>query len=171
MYYGGMTSPAPLGDQLLSCVSRLNRWATRQASLSIPPAQARLLAQIEELGSTRIGDLARADHCSQPTMSAQLQRLGRQGWVRRAVDPLDARASLVELSEQGHRALRQVRTARAAVVAPLLERLDDSDRQRLREGLDVLQELLLAAAEPPPLPSPPIHLIPSSQEPARVAST
>jgi hypothetical protein len=60
------TSEDPIGAELLRVIARINRWATRQADVRIPPAQGRLLAQIDELGPARIGDLARADHCSQP---------------------------------------------------------------------------------------------------------
>lgn len=145
-----MTAAEPdmrLGGEVLGVVTRLNRWATRNADLPIPPAQARLLAQIEELRTTRLGDLARADHCSQPTMTSQVQRLQERGWVDRIVDPGDGRAVLVSLSDAGRTVLADVRARRTAAVAPVIERLSGADRERLRGALDVLGVLLVAASD------------------------
>ena len=143
-------SPSPLGDDLLGVIARLHRWASRQAEFDVPPAQARLLAQIDELGPARIGDLAVADHTSQPTMSAQVGRLEQAGWVVRSADPADARVSLISLSPSGARALADVRRARSAVVAPVIARLGPADRERLADAVEVLRDLLEAADTPAP---------------------
>jgi hypothetical protein len=45
-----------LGAELLSVVACINRMATRRADLPVPYAQARLLAQIEESGPSRVCD-------------------------------------------------------------------------------------------------------------------
>ena len=140
-----MKAPVDLGAELLGVIARLGRWATQQADLDIPPAQARLLAQIDALGRARIGDLARADHCSQPTMTTQVQRLLESGWVTREADPSDARAVLVALSRDGQRVLAEVRRAREQAVAPLLARVGDDERERVREAVETLARLLAAA--------------------------
>lgn len=141
-----------LGDELLAVTARMTRWATRLAELEVPPAQARLLAQVGELGPARVGDLARADHCSQPTMTAQLHRLEARGWIERSADPDDARAALIALSARGRAALGAVRQARVAVVQPVLERLSPEQLRRLGDAVDVLHELLDVAAEAPDKP-------------------
>jgi DNA-binding MarR family transcriptional regulator len=144
--YSSPVTTSPLGDELLGVIARLHRWASRQAEFDVPPAQARLLAQVEELGPARIGDLAVADHTSQPTMSAQVGRLEQAGWVLRSADPADARASLITLSPAGAGALAEVRRARSAVVAPVIDRLPAADRERLADAVVVLREVLAAAA-------------------------
>jgi DNA-binding MarR family transcriptional regulator len=138
-----------LGPALLSAVARLHRWATRNARLPVSPAQARLLAQIEELGPSRIGDLARADHCSQPTMSAQVHRLEQSGLAECSSDPQDARAVLVVITDRGRACLTQMRQARAEAVAPLLAGIDDGDRERLLDAVAVLTRLLEERSSPP----------------------
>ncbi|MGH3501294.1 MAG: MarR family winged helix-turn-helix transcriptional regulator [Nocardioidaceae bacterium] len=143
-----MSAPQPsLGADLLSVVARLNRWATYQASLPVSPALARLLGQIDAMGAARIGDLARADHCSQPTMTTQVQRLEESGWVRRTPDPADSRAVLISLSAEGSRLLRDVRRARADVFDPLIDRLSQVEQRRLQRALATLTELLNASVE------------------------
>jgi DNA-binding MarR family transcriptional regulator len=139
------TSEDPIGAELLRVIARINRWATRQADVRIPPAQGRLLAQIDELGPARIGDLARADHCSQPTMTTQVQRLEERGWVRRVSDPVDARAVLISLTDLGRTLLTDVRRERAAVLAPYVDGLSESQRARLADAVATLSDVLDAA--------------------------
>ena len=141
---------ASLGVDLLGVVARLNRLATQRTSLPLPWAQARLLSMIEDQGPTRISDLAALDHCSQPTMTMQVRRLEDAGLVARTIDPADARAVLIAITTEGRDTLRQVRTARAAVIDPYIAELDDDDRQTLAAGVRVLQQLLTAASSRKP---------------------
>lgn len=144
---GSGPSTEPLGADLLTAIARVNRWATRHAELEVPPAQGRLLALIASMGVARVGDLARADHCSQPTMTAQVQRLAERGLVQRAADPADARASLVSLTAEGTALLARMRAARAEVVEPILASLGEEGRSRLRAAVAALDDLLDAAGE------------------------
>jgi DNA-binding MarR family transcriptional regulator len=142
---GVVTTNEPLGDELLGLVARLNRWATRQARLEAPPAQVRLLAQINELGPARIGDLAHADHTSQPTMTGQVRRLEENGWARREPDPQDARASLITITPAGAEVLATARRSRAQTLRPVLDQLGEADRARLRDAVEVLRAVVDAA--------------------------
>jgi len=141
-----MTHADALGSDLLTVVARLNRYATQQAELTLPSAQARLLAQIEERGTSRICQLATADHCSQPTMTTSVQRLQAGGWVSRLPDPADARAVLVSITPMGTGALEATRAARGAVIAPHLATLDPADRTTLEAAVTILRRLLADAA-------------------------
>ncbi len=144
----GASGDDALGDDLLGVVARLQRWATRHADLPVPTAQLRLLALLEDLGQARIGDLGRADHCSQPTMSAQVQRLEALGWVERIVDGSDARASLLMLSHAGHQILTSGRRARTLAVAPLLASLSPAERRAVARAVHILDAALTTAAPP-----------------------
>lgn len=144
-----MTDTATLGNELLRSAARLSRWANRHATLQVAPAQLRLLSLMEELGPSRISALAVADHCSQPTMTAQVQRLEVTGCVRRITDQHDARACLVSLTPTGEDLLAHARAARGAALAPVLAgvaALEPRSSERLRIAVDVLQDLLDAAA-------------------------
>lgn len=149
-----MTDPdLPLGADLINVVARLNRWATRNARLPMPPAKARLLALVEAHQPARIGELAEADECQQPTMTAQLQRLEQSGWVSRAPDPDDSRAVQVTLTAAGQKMLAHVRQARAEAVAPAVSAMDPTGMQRLADAVDVLKELMAVAASTPHEPT------------------
>ena len=112
-----------LSSELLSVVARLNRWATRNAQVAAPIAGLRLLAALDEQGPCRIGDLARLDNCSQPTITTQVQRLHEAGWITRQPDAADARAVQIALSPAGRVELDRARRARAAVLEPRLANL------------------------------------------------
>jgi DNA-binding MarR family transcriptional regulator len=131
-----------LSSELLSVVARLNRWATRNAQVSAPIAGLRLLAALEEEGPSRIGDLARLDNCSQPTITTQVQRLQEAGWIARAADATDARAVRVSLSPAGRVELERARRARASVVQPALDGLSAHQRATLREATTILDRLM-----------------------------
>jgi len=135
-------SGAGLGSELLTVVARLNRLATQRIRLPLPWAQARLLGTIEDRGEARISDLAVLDHCSQPTMTTQVRRLEEAGLVARTPDPDDARAVLIAMTTKGSEVLAHVRTDRAAVIDPRIERLSQKDRDALSRAMDVLHRLI-----------------------------
>jgi DNA-binding MarR family transcriptional regulator len=136
------TTDTALAAELLSAVARINRLATQRVRVTLPFAQARLLAAIEDQGTARISDLAELDHCSQPTMTTHVRKLEDAGLVSRATDPSDARAVLITITEKGVAMLTQVRVARSAVIDPYLNRLAETDRQTLADAVRVMRNLL-----------------------------
>lgn len=141
------TDSTELGADLLGIVARLNRLATQRTRLPLPWAQARLLSTIEDRGEARISDLADLDHCSQPTMTTQVRRLEEAGLVTRAVDPVDARAVLIRITDAGRHVLTQARVDRAAVIDPLLEQLTAVERDTLVSAVDVMRRMLTLAQD------------------------
>jgi DNA-binding MarR family transcriptional regulator len=166
-----VTSTLSLGNELLRSSARLSRWASRHASFDVPFAQARLLALLDELGPSRVNTLAAADHSSQPTVTGQLQRLEAHGWVRREHDPDDARASLLSLSDEGRRKLESLRDARVAVLAPLLDELDEQGVADLRTAVAVLGRLLDSAARSSQPRATPARTVPRASGPSALSGT
>jgi DNA-binding MarR family transcriptional regulator len=140
-----------LGTRLLSAVARLNRWATRNAGMAGSIAAWRLLAAIDELGPSRIGELARVDNCSQPTVTGQVRRLEDAGWVQRETDPVDARAVRIALTPAGAANLRSARASRSAVLAPRLAELTPAQRRTLADAVVVLEQLAAPSRPEAPL--------------------
>ena len=81
--------------------SLLVRHLARGASLTIRT----VLATLAEDGPTRLTALAAATGVSQPAMTQSVGRMEREGLVIRLIDPEDARATLVDVTDAG-RALR-----------------------------------------------------------------
>jgi DNA-binding MarR family transcriptional regulator len=146
-----MTPTDALADELLRSAARLSRWASQHADLGLPYAQARVLALVDDLGAARITTLAEADHCSQPSMTAQVHRLEADGLVARTPDPADARATLVGLTADGAAVLARLRRARGAALAPVLDAVRP-DPGRLNDAVALLAELLDATRNAPATP-------------------
>jgi DNA-binding MarR family transcriptional regulator len=134
-----------LSADLVLHLGRLTRAITRQSeglSTSVPTASLRLLSQVDELGPVGIGALARADRCSQPTMSAGVAVLVERGWATKRPHPQDARSSLVALTAKGRAVLAQARRERADVVAAWLRADTRHDEDDLATTVSVLRGLL-----------------------------
>jgi DNA-binding MarR family transcriptional regulator len=100
-----------------------------------------LLDRIETGGAQRITDLAAREGVSQPAMTALVNRLEGGGWARRAADPADGRAILVDLTEAGHERLQQHRIDLTRRIADRLAQLDEADQAALLAALPALTRL------------------------------
>ncbi len=132
--------------------ARLARWAARQSRHAAPAAHIRALSQLEELGPCRIGELATADRCSQPTVSALVRRLEDDGLVQRLPDPEDSRACLVALTPQGHTQLAQVRRTGGEAIGAALRELDPDELDGVARAVGVFRRILATS-----LPTPDAH--------------
>jgi DNA-binding MarR family transcriptional regulator len=136
-----------LAVEFVVAAARLTRYASRHVS-AMPHAAMRLLGRLDELGPTRISDLAKADRCAQPTMTTLVQRQEEQGWVRREPDPSDSRASLISLTPAGRRELDRARREAGTAIADRLALLEDDDVRRLRDALHAMRAVLHPHADP-----------------------
>ncbi len=138
-------APPTLEDlcaDLVLYTGRLVRAVTRSTTTAVPTATLRLLSQIDELEPVTLGDLARADRCAQPTLSAAVQGLCEKGWAAKRPNPRDARSSLVGLTPEGATVLATTRRERAAVVARRVAADTEHDEHDLATAVSVLRGLL-----------------------------
>src|ERR687889_578896 len=134
--------PGELAVHLLVVSARFTRLAARETPSAIPRALWRALAQLEELGPTRVSDLAAADRVSQPTATTLVQKLVEHGRAERCTDPMDARAVRVTTTDAGRAALAETRDAAAEALLPRLGRLDPDSLRTLAAGIEALGLLL-----------------------------
>jgi DNA-binding MarR family transcriptional regulator len=87
-----------------------------------------------------VGALARAMGVTQQRASKAATELEELGYVRREVDPADARVRRLVLAERGRAAVAAARKARAAVTAELRERLG---AHRVNAAERVLREVVV----------------------------
>lgn len=90
-----------------------------------------LLGHIKRQGPLRLSVLADALHLDLSTVSRQVATLEAAGWLERQPDPADRRASLVQLTEVGHTAVKQHFTRLCDTMAGLLSDWDPAERQEL----------------------------------------
>jgi DNA-binding MarR family transcriptional regulator len=129
-----------LSNDLVVLSARLVR-EVRRNSVDLPAAATRLMSLIDELGPSTVSALARADRCSQPTMTGLVNGLVDKGWVQREPHPDDARSALVSMTTQGRQKLTAVRRRNAALVA---QRIETSGRteEELATAVAILSDLL-----------------------------
>ena len=99
------------------------------------------LATMYRVGAIRPGDLAQREFVSAPTMTRTLRDLERLGLVSRIPDASDGRSILVSVTELGEHEVLGARSARAELLAELLQRLDKDDVAALRDALGALERL------------------------------
>ena len=77
-------------------------------------AQARVLARVSSKG-TRVTDLAEQTRVTKQTVTFIVDQLERAGYVRRVLDPVDARARLVAFADRGLAAQKVARRTEVVV--------------------------------------------------------
>ncbi|MEU6537329.1 MarR family transcriptional regulator [Streptomyces sp. NPDC047000] len=142
-----MTSPdsdALLAEQLLRLTRRVHRIQKRhleQRDLGITPAQSRLLRTLAHYGSPpRMADLAERLEVVPRAVTTLVDGLEANGKVRRAPDPTNRRVIRIELTEDGRRALRELRGARRSAAEEILAPLTDEQRAVFGGLLDTLMD-------------------------------
>lgn len=132
-----------MASDLVVYAARLMRAMRRVLDL---PASLRVLTILDATGPLGITDLARADSCSQPTMSAQIAQLVQSGLVTKEPNPADGRGSVVTLTDAGRAELAEVRERISTMIA---EKLGTSGRtpEEIAAAVSVLRDLVEEPAE------------------------
>ena len=130
-----------LGTQLERVITSAWWRLGREIPAELSRTGASVLKSLSVLGPQRITTLAANEPVAQPTMSAVVQRLERRGFIKRANDPADGRASLVEITDKGTEILQQREQARARWLAEKLSGLNSSDREKVVTALNLLLPL------------------------------
>lgn len=119
----------------------------RRPSSGLSLTASGMLALLTRLGPLRVTDLAARLHVAQPSMTELVIRLERTGLVARTRDRDDARAVLVDLTEEGQRLRDRIRRERADYLAGLISRLDEAERASLAAAGPALDHLVGVATE------------------------
>jgi DNA-binding MarR family transcriptional regulator len=140
-----MTTPDSdglLAEQLLRFTRRVHRIQKRhieQSGLGVTPAQSRLLRTLAHYGSPpRMTDLAERLEVVPRAVTSLVDGLEAGGKVRRVPDPTNRRVIRIELTDDGRKALRELREARRAAAAEILAPLTVAQREVLGGLLDTL---------------------------------
>lgn len=102
--------------------------------------QAAILAHLDEHDPVMVGEIAEVMGVTASTMSLNLTRLERDGFVRRERDPDDRRVKNVRLTAVGREMRDRSRLLDVDRVDALLASLRPDDRKRALEGLAILAE-------------------------------
>jgi DNA-binding MarR family transcriptional regulator len=118
---------------------RLDRLIAARSGVSIGVAAVAVLGKVIEDGPMRMTDLAEAVRTQPAALTRQVQALEAEGFVERAADPADGRASVVTATAAGRHAHRRIEAANDELMA---EQLDDWSVDELAELVDRLDRLV-----------------------------
>ncbi|MEV8094163.1 MarR family transcriptional regulator [Kitasatospora sp. NPDC085879] len=113
----------------------------RRVHPELEAAAYALLAYVEESGRVRLTDIGLHFGIGKATISRQVKHLEGLGLVRRVVDPLDRRSSLVSLTADGAARYLKARDARMDRFRELMSAWAEEDVERFAELLRRFNEL------------------------------
>lgn len=136
--------PAVIADELQSVVGALVRKSRAVAPASeVTLSQISVLKRLDREGPRSVADLARLDKVSHQSIGPSAAALTGRGLVRKEPDPHDRRRTLLVLTDEGRRLLAERRAAgHESLTDALATRLDNAERARLAEALELLRRLL-----------------------------
>jgi DNA-binding MarR family transcriptional regulator len=135
------TSPDDVAARLYVAVGRLVRVLRRTGTAEISPGAFSALAALSAAGPLRPGDLAVREGVAAPTMTRIVAGLEEAGYVRRAPDPQDGRAVLVDITQAGGSLLVGERSTRSRELRRRVEALPEADRRALVAALAAIEQL------------------------------
>jgi DNA-binding MarR family transcriptional regulator len=119
------------------CNPRFRRW-------KVDIDMARMLAVLDQEGAMAAGDMVRVMALPQSTVSHQLKRLEKLGYLARTLDPRDSRMVIATLTPDGRAVAREANALSRQVTSYLIQALDDLDGQTFRETLKRMDAVLAA---------------------------
>lgn len=103
----------------------------RRLDPQIEPASYSVLAILQQDGRQRMTSIARQLGIGKPTLSRQLATLAERGLVTKDTDPLDGRAQLISLTQEGLERLQSAQRERAERYLAMLETWEETDIETL----------------------------------------
>ena len=128
--------------RLRRAVTRLNRKLRYSALGGVSPAQASMLASIENRGNPSLGELAVAEQIQPPSVTRLVRTLEDAGLITSSVDPDDRRCTRVRVSAKGRREIETIRRRKTEFLEQRLNALAPIDQAKAAELTSFLETLL-----------------------------
>ncbi|HTT60146.1 MAG TPA: MarR family transcriptional regulator [Acidimicrobiales bacterium] len=127
--------------RLRLALTRVVRALRRQGASRLSATQVSALSTIEDLGPLRISAIAAQESLGAPAATRVVADLEAQGLVERAIDPIDKRASLIELSALGRATMSDLWSQRTLEINRMLEKLTPQERLTIEAALPALEKI------------------------------
>lgn len=128
-------------------IGRLSRRLRLEAPDEVPPLQLSTLATLEQEGAIRLGELARLEAVTAPTMSRVLLALSKRDALIRESDPEDGRSAIVSLSPEGHAIIERTRQRRTEALSRRFDQLTEEQQAALSAALPALEALIAESGQ------------------------
>ena len=123
-------------------VARLSRLARHSHTFDdLTFSQSSALVRIMQREPLTLQELAESEGITPPSMLKTVQSLVELGYVTRRPHETDGRKQLLEITEQGHRAIGEIRERRDAWMQERLAQLSDDEMTLLRAALPAMRRL------------------------------
>jgi DNA-binding MarR family transcriptional regulator len=141
------SKPVEIANQLRPVLLHLNRHLRREVHTSgVSAGQLSLLGLIEGTPGIGVAELAAREGTSMPSVCSHIDRLEASGLVTRRQAERDRRRVDLEVTPEGQRVLKAIRSKRTAWLSARLSKLADTDLAAVAAAIAPL-EALLAQAE------------------------
>jgi DNA-binding MarR family transcriptional regulator len=120
---------------------RLTRALRQGNTAGLSPSQLSALSTIDDFGPLRVSAVAVHESVGAPVATRVVASLEELGLVTRESDPVDKRATLVALSNDGQATIDQLWTQRTLGLSSRLDRLSDQERRALEAALPALEKM------------------------------
>jgi DNA-binding MarR family transcriptional regulator len=124
-----------------AAIHLLRRIARHDGADGVTPARLSALSVLVYGNARTVGELARRQSVSLPTVSRMVDALVREGVVTRTADPRDGRSQTLEVTRRGRELMERGRARRIRQLAEELRALDASEMSALEAGVTALERL------------------------------
>ena len=135
----------PLQDRISFLVHRINAHLMRVTNPKLKAwgldlTESRLMVALLEKGPLAAGDIVRIMALPQSTISHQVKRLEKLGYVARSAGKKDSRMVIAALTEKGREVAQQANEHSRNVAIQLLEAIGPEDVERVRAAMKRVDE-------------------------------
>jgi DNA-binding MarR family transcriptional regulator len=136
--------PVDVANRLRPVLLHLSRHLRREVHASgVSPGQLSLLSAIEDKPGIGVAELAEREGTSMPSVSNHLDRLEASGLITRSQGERDRRRVDLEVTAEGIRVLRAIRSKRTAWLSARLTALTEVDLAAVAAAIAPLEALLV----------------------------
>jgi DNA-binding MarR family transcriptional regulator len=137
----------PLEDRFSFLIHRINAHLARLCNpmfrrWRVDIDMARTLAVLDQQGTMAAGDIVRFMALPQSTVSHQLKRLEKLGYLTRSPDPNDSRMIVAALTPEGRTVARESNALSRRVTSMMVTAIADLDGAALRTALKRMDAVL-----------------------------
>lgn len=104
--------------------------------------QASILLELNKNGEQNITDLCKHLYMGKSNLSPLCKRMEKSGFIERVRNSKDERCVNIKMTEYAQRIMEQVTTSLAENIIPTFNKIDDSKKIKIVDGLDILNECL-----------------------------
>lgn len=138
--------PVDVANRLRPVLLHLNRYLRREVhTAGVSAMQISLLSSIQDNPGIGVAELAAREGTSVPSICSHVDRLEASGLITRRQGERDRRRVDLEVTPEGLRVLKVIRTKRTAWLSAQLSSLPDVDLAAIADAIAPLEALLVQA--------------------------